>query len=140
MAKMADPNAFAKMNAKEPAAFQQTLEAVGDRMTREMEAMAANPAAMQEKQARFGCGGQSQCVVVDPFDDLAPYLQASRDTGMRIAHVIDTHVHADHVSGGRALAEAAGVPYLVHGSAAVEGATPIQDGDRLVLIPSIAGG
>ncbi len=64
----------------------------------------------------FGCGGQSQCVVVDPVEDVEPYLQASRETGMRIAYVIDTHVHADHLSGGRLLANAAGAPYLVHES------------------------
>ncbi len=48
----------------------------------------------------FGCGGQGQCVVVDPVEDIGPYQQASRETGMRITHVIDTHVHADHISGG----------------------------------------
>ena len=55
-AKMSDPQAFMKMTPKEQAAFQKKLEDVGDRMTREMEAMSANPAAMQEKQAQFGCG------------------------------------------------------------------------------------
>lgn len=73
----------------------------------------------------FGCGGQGQCVVVDPVEDISPYQQASRETGMRIMHVIDTHVHADHLSGGRALADAAGAVYLVHES--IE--TP--DGSRL---------
>lgn len=56
MAKMADPAAFMKMSAKERAAFEKTMEEVGDRMTKEMEAMSANPAAAQEKQAQFGCG------------------------------------------------------------------------------------
>ena len=56
VAKMADPAAFAKMSAKERAAFEKKMEDVGDRMTREMEAMTANPAAMIEKQAQFGCG------------------------------------------------------------------------------------
>jgi glyoxylase-like metal-dependent hydrolase (beta-lactamase superfamily II) len=64
----------------------------------------------------FGCGGQGQCVVVDPVEDISPYQQASRETGLRIMHVIDTHVHADHLSGGRALADAAGASYLVHES------------------------
>jgi hydroxyacylglutathione hydrolase len=81
----------------------------------------------------FGCGGHGQCVVVDPFDDVAPYLQASRDTGMRIVHVIDTHVHADHVSGARALAEAARASYLVHEAAAVAGSHPMKDDDEIAI-------
>jgi hydroxyacylglutathione hydrolase len=79
----------------------------------------------------FGCGGQGQCVVVDPLEDLDPYLQASRDTGMRIVDVIDTHVHADHLSGGRALAEKVGARYLVHESVAVAGGTAVEDGQEL---------
>jgi glyoxylase-like metal-dependent hydrolase (beta-lactamase superfamily II) len=81
----------------------------------------------------FGCGGKGQSVVVDPFADIAPYLQASRETGMRIVHVIDTHVHADHISGGRALANATGASYLVHRSAAVEGGTGIEDREELAV-------
>ncbi len=82
----------------------------------------------------FGCGGRSQCVVVDPFQDVTPYLEASRDTGMRIVHVIDTHVHADHLSGARALADASGASYLVHES--VEGADDdarVRDGRELTI-------
>jgi len=81
----------------------------------------------------FGCGGQAQCVVVDPLEDLDPYLQASRDTGMRIVDVIDTHVHADHLSGGRALAETVDARYLVHESVAVAGATAVEDGHELIV-------
>jgi glyoxylase-like metal-dependent hydrolase (beta-lactamase superfamily II) len=73
----------------------------------------------------FGCGGQGQCVVVDPVEDIAPYQQVSRETGMRIMHIIDTHVHADHISGGRSLADAAGGSYLVHES------IDAPDGSRL---------
>jgi glyoxylase-like metal-dependent hydrolase (beta-lactamase superfamily II) len=36
---------------------------------------------------------------------------------MKIRYVIDTHVHADHVSGGRRLAEATGADYVLHDSA-----------------------
>ena len=81
----------------------------------------------------FGCGGQGQCVVVDPVEDIAAYLDASRETGMRIVHVIDSHVHADHRSGGCALAEASGATYLVHES--VEGAqeTGLKDGQELTI-------
>jgi len=56
----------------------------------------------------FGCGGQAICAVVDPVGAIEPYLRAAEEGGMRIAYVIDTHVHADHVSAGRVLAEATG--------------------------------
>ena len=76
----------------------------------------------------FGCGGQGQCVVVDPVEDIGPYQQASRETGMRITHVIDTHVHADHISGARSLADAVGASYVVHESVdAPEGARLAHD-------------
>ncbi len=41
----------------------------------------------------------------------------SDQTGMKIRYVIDTHVHADHVSSGRRLAEATGADYILHESA-----------------------
>lgn len=47
----------------------------------------------------FGRGDQSQRVVVDPVDDINAYQRAGSETRMRIVHVIDTHVHADHLSG-----------------------------------------
>jgi hydroxyacylglutathione hydrolase len=56
----------------------------------------------------FGCGGRAAAAIVDPVGDIAPYLGAAETTGMRIRHVIDTHLHADHLSAGRALAQAAG--------------------------------
>jgi glyoxylase-like metal-dependent hydrolase (beta-lactamase superfamily II) len=81
----------------------------------------------------FGCGGHAQCVVVDPFEDIAPYQQASRDTGVRIVHVIDTHVHADHRSGGCALAEAAGARYLVHESVESPRGSGLADDQELTI-------
>jgi hydroxyacylglutathione hydrolase len=76
----------------------------------------------------FGCGGQGQCVVVDPVEDIGPYLQVSRETGMRITHVIDTHVHADHISGARSLADPTGASYVAHESVdAPEGARLAHD-------------
>lgn len=67
----------------------------------------------------FGCGGKSAGAVVDPVGDIRPYLRAAEDAGMRIHYVIDTHVHADHLSAGRALAEAAGAEYVLSAEADV---------------------
>jgi glyoxylase-like metal-dependent hydrolase (beta-lactamase superfamily II) len=92
----------------------------------------------------FGCGGKSCAAVVDPIGDIAPYLQAAQDTGMRILYVVDTHIHADHASAGRRLAEAAGAEYVLFAGAkgersdAVSGRLwpafrGVQDGDVLPL-------
>ena len=66
----------------------------------------------------FGCGGKASAAVVDPLGDVAPYLRVAEATGMRIRYVIDTHLHADHVSAGRALAQAAGAAYVMFAEAA----------------------
>jgi hydroxyacylglutathione hydrolase len=55
--------------------------------------------------------------VCDPIEQIEPYLRVSEETGMKIRYVIDTHVHADHVSGGRRLAEATGADYVLHAGA-----------------------
>lgn len=55
--------------------------------------------------------------MVDPQQDVAPYLEAAAQKGLRITHVFETHVQADHLSGARRLAEVTGAPVLVHGSA-----------------------
>jgi hydroxyacylglutathione hydrolase len=81
----------------------------------------------------FGCGGRGVCAVVDPIDDAETYLRAAADTHMRIQYVIDTHVHADHVSGGRRLATAAGAEYVLHATAAAHGTVGVTDHRQLEL-------
>jgi rhodanese-related sulfurtransferase len=53
-------------------------------------------------------------VVIDPPRHLALVLELVRREGLTVRHIIDTHAHADHVSGGPALAEAIGAPYFLH--------------------------
>lgn len=65
----------------------------------------------------FGCGSCHVAVVVDPvLGDESWYLEESARQAVQISHVIDTHVHADHYSGGRALAELTGAKYCLHES------------------------
>lgn len=82
----------------------------------------------------IGCGGQGIAAVIDPAGALDPYVQAAAAGGMRIAYVIDTHVHADHLSIGAALARASGAEYVL--SAQAEVCVPfkaVEDGDTLNL-------
>jgi hydroxyacylglutathione hydrolase len=83
----------------------------------------------------FGCGGLGIGAVVDPqADDVDSYLSLASSKGLTITHVIDTHVHADHRSGGRALAEKTGAAYCLHRSADVAfDFTPLDDGQEVVL-------
>lgn len=82
----------------------------------------------------FGCGGKAAGAVVDPVGDIQPYLQAADNAGMRIHFVIDTHVHADHLSAGRALAAAAGAEYVLSAGAGVSFPYKgVRDGDVLPL-------
>jgi glyoxylase-like metal-dependent hydrolase (beta-lactamase superfamily II) len=82
----------------------------------------------------FGCGGKASAAVVDPVGDIEPYLAAADAAGMRILHVVDTHIHADHVSCGRHLAEAAGAAYVLFADAAAAPSFQgVRDGDVLPL-------
>lgn len=68
----------------------------------------------------FGCGTVGRCAVVDArADDVDAYATFAESKGMRITHVVDTHVHADHRSGGRELANKVGASYNLHESAEV---------------------
>lgn len=68
----------------------------------------------------FGCGGEGKCAVVDAHEeDVDSYIDFAASKGMRITHVIDTHIHADHRSGGAALAKKSGAAYCLHESADV---------------------
>lgn len=65
----------------------------------------------------FGCGGCHVAVAVDPvLGDEEWFIEEARKQDVKITHVIDTHVHADHYSGGRALAQRSGALYCLHES------------------------
>jgi glyoxylase-like metal-dependent hydrolase (beta-lactamase superfamily II) len=72
---------------------------------------------------------------VDPqASDIDSYVQFAESKGMKISHVIDTHIQADHLSGGPSLAEKTGANYCLHQSASVALAfTPLVDGQLLDL-------
>jgi len=67
-----------------------------------------------------GDPGSGVAAVVDPQWDIDPYLQLSRLHGVRIEHVLETHNHADHVSGHGRLAGATGATIHVNRLAEAE--------------------
>jgi hydroxyacylglutathione hydrolase len=82
----------------------------------------------------FGCGSKATGAIVDPVAEPDTYLRAAQEAGLKIDYVIDTHVHADHVSTGRDLADAAGAPYLLSAKADVD--IPfkgVDDGEEIKL-------
>lgn len=66
----------------------------------------------------IGSPSSGEAVVVDPTRHIEEFEVVATDDGMSIEHVIDTHVHADHISGGRDLAEATGATYHLPAAAA----------------------
>lgn len=65
-------------------------------------------------------GGRNQCVVVDPARDVAPYIEAAKAFKLPIAAIIETHLHADFVSGHIELAERTGATIYVTAQAKAE--------------------
>ncbi|HEX5848020.1 MAG TPA: MBL fold metallo-hydrolase, partial [Rubrobacter sp.] len=86
-------------------------------------------------------GGEA--VVVDPRWEVGEYLRIAEDNGFRISHILETHNHADHLSGKGRLVEATGARIHISGEAGVEYEhEPLEDGDQIevgrVLITALA--
>jgi hydroxyacylglutathione hydrolase len=60
-----------------------------------------------------------EAAVIDPAIDIAPYLAILHDRHFALKFAIDTHIHADHISGARQLAEQTGAELSLHESALV---------------------
>ena len=78
----------------------------------------------------------AEAVVVDASRHVERYLEFVQARGARIVQVLETHIQADHVSGGPALAARAGAPYFASAGAGFEAKlpiTPLRDGQVLPL-------
>ena len=90
----------------------------------------------------IGCQQTGDAIVIDPARDVAPYIAAAREEGVRITQVTETHIHADFLSGTRELAAATGARMLLSGDggsdwqyafAATDRAMLLHDGDVITL-------
>jgi glyoxylase-like metal-dependent hydrolase (beta-lactamase superfamily II)/rhodanese-related sulfurtransferase len=80
-----------------------------------------------------GCGQAGEAVVVDPGRDrVDDYLRLARRKGLRITRIVETHTHADHISGNRDLAALTQAPILLHqASSAVFEHGALKDGEEI---------
>ena len=81
-------------------------------------------------------GSNGEAVVVDPMKNAGWFEAFAVANGLRIVHVLDTHIHADHVSGGPALSAMLGVPYSVSAGEGFElrhPAVALQDGQVITV-------
>ncbi len=82
----------------------------------------------------IGCPDAGEAVVVDPAYWVAPYLAEAEHRGVRIVRVLETHTHADHVSGHGRLALEHGAAVSVHRAAEPDFSfDPLEDGAELEL-------
>ncbi len=76
-----------------------------------------------------GCPSRGACAVVDPQGDPDGYVERTRRQGLQVSAVIETHLHADHLSCARELALRTGAPlFLGPGSAVSYPHTALRDG------------
>ncbi|PRC43078.1 MBL fold metallo-hydrolase [Mycobacterium sp. ITM-2017-0098] len=69
-------------------------------------------------------------VVIDPQRDIDRVLDLARDSGVRITHVLETHIHNDYVTGGLELSRTVGAEYVVPAGDDVDyERRAVEDGD-----------
>lgn len=78
----------------------------------------------------LGCVGQGLAIAVDVHqDEVDLYLAKAAQKGVKIAYVVDTHVHADHFTGGAELAKRSGGQYCLYKDSPAQcDFTPLADG------------
>ena len=75
-------------------------------------------------------GGSSTCAIIDPCRDVGMYLATAKTLGLKITHILQTHLHADFVSGHLDLAASTGARIYAPRSAACSFEhQPVAEGD-----------
>src|SRR6266542_6564755 len=84
-------------------------------------------------QASYMIGSKGEAAVVDPRRDVETYLEEAQREGLRIRYVIETHLHADFVSGHRELAARTGARIYFGAKAQANDCVPVREGDEIIL-------
>jgi len=83
-------------------------------------------------QASYLIGSEGEAAVVDPRRDVDEYLEEAKRDGLTIRHIIETHLHADFVSGHRELAARTGARIYIGAKAGAKFEhVPVRDGDEI---------
>lgn len=83
-------------------------------------------------QASYLIGSEGEAAIVDPRRDVDEYVRKAADKGLRIRYVVETHLHADFVSGHRELAERTGAEIVIGARAgALFPHRAVADGDEV---------
>ena len=95
------------------------MKAWGEHYSTRAVVEAADFAIYQISRPARGClsyvvASEGKAIVIDALRHLQPYLDLARRKSLTIVAVVDTHGHADHISGGVALAARAGASYYLH--------------------------
>src|SRR5512139_2453242 len=84
--------------------------------------------------ASYLLGGSKTCAIIDPRRDIQVYLDAARASGLKITHILETHLHADFVSGHMDLAEKTGAKIYAPKSGRCEfDHVALAEGDRFEI-------
>ena len=82
----------------------------------------------------IGCPGAGEAIVIDPNRDVDQYIEAAAAEGARIAHVTETHIHADFLSGTRELAARTGAAVYLSDEGDAEWKYAFATGDGAMLV------
>lgn len=79
-------------------------------------------------------GGNKVCAVIDPSRDISIYIETAKSLGIKITHILETHLHADFVSGHLDLAQQTGAKIYAPKSAGCKFAhIPLSEGDTFQI-------
>ncbi len=119
---------------------------IGALQTRSIDLGIDGLAVRQVQRPGRGClsyllAASGRAIVVDPAPDAGYYTGLADELGAQITDIVDTHLHADHLSGARSLADQTGAtlrlpaPALDRGIAYADQVEPLHDGDQIELGP-----
>jgi glyoxylase-like metal-dependent hydrolase (beta-lactamase superfamily II)/rhodanese-related sulfurtransferase len=107
--------------------------------TADVEVPGTDAEVVQVRRTGKGClsyliGSGGEAAVIDAAVEPEVYARLAEERGLRVARVLDTHVHADHLSRSRALAELTGAElHMPEGAPVSYPFSPLGDGDEVLI-------